>query len=192
MVVEAQAKLISAAEFWDIAHAPEYDDQLVELVEGVVVTMSRPGWKHGVVTGELYFYVRQHVKIHNLGYVSVESGFILFKNPGGKDTVFGPDVAFVRLERAPQGLPESGYAPFPPDLAVEVVSPNDKVYDISDKVDVYLRAGTQLVWVVDPSSRTVIVHRPDGIAAYDLNGVLDGGSVLPGFTLAVRDIFPAN
>lgn len=184
-----QEKLISADEFWEISHHPDFADKSLELVEGVLVVMSRPGVEHGIITGETYLHARLFVGEHDLGYVTVESGYILFKNPDGRDTVRGPDVAFVAKERAPNGFTE-GYAPFAPDLAVEVISPNDLVYDVEEKVDEYLRAGTRLVWVISPRSKTVTVYTPTSIRVVDINGTLDGGDVLPGFSLPVKAIFP--
>jgi Uma2 family endonuclease len=189
--VVVQTQFISAEAFQEIASRPENAEKSLELIEGVIVEMSRPSWLHGVVTGEIYLYMRLFVKEHALGYVSVEAGYILLTSSEGKATVVGPDVAFVRLERAPNGLPKSGFAPFPPDLAVEIISPNDTVYEINEKIALYLRAGTRLVWVVDPSSSRVTVHQPNQVPViYDTTGILDGGDVLPGFQLPVRDIFP--
>ncbi|MBC8100441.1 MAG: Uma2 family endonuclease [Armatimonadetes bacterium] len=185
-----QEKFISADAFWDIIQTPEYADKNVELIEGVIVEMSPTSWKHGNIALFIATPLQLFVVARKLGYVSVEAGYLLFKNPDGKDTIRAPDVSFAKQERAPQGIPDEGYVPYPPDLAVEVVSPNDKMREISTKVGEYLRAGTPLVWIVDPYTQTVIVHRLGSIAAYDVNGILDGGDVLPGFTLPVRDIFP--
>ena len=72
-----------------------------------------------------------------------------------------PDVSFVRKERLPEGLTSEGYLYIPPDLAVEVVSPNDLAYQVDHKVDEYLNAGVPLVWVINPESRKVFIHRRD-------------------------------
>lgn len=184
-----QEKLISAAEFWEMQHDPNTAEHALELAEGVLVVRGRPGVEHGLVAGEIYFHVRGFVGEHDLGYVTVESGYILFQSEGGRDTVRGPDVAFVAKQRAPDGFGE-GYAPFAPDLAVEVVSPNDLVYEVETKVDEYLRAGTRLVWVVSPRSKSVTVYTPSGISVIDSSGTLDGGAVLPGFRLPLRQVFP--
>lgn len=184
-----QEKLISAEEFWEIAHRPDFADKSLELAEGVLVVMARPGVEHGLTVVKLVTPLSQHVEQHDLGYVTVESGYILFKNPEGRDTVRGPDVAFVAKARAPHGFTER-YAPFAPDLAVEVVSPNDLVYDVEEKVEEYLRAGTRLVWVISPRAKTVTVYTSASIRVLDSNGTLDGGDVLPGFSLPVAAIFP--
>lgn len=82
-----------------------------------------------------------------------------------------------------------GFGKLAPDLAVEIVSPNDSLTMVEDKVQVYLSNGTQLVWVINPKLRRVTVHRADGtIAAVRAEGALDGETVLPGFTCALAEI----
>jgi Uma2 family endonuclease len=121
------------------------------------------------------------------GCVGVESGFILGRNP---DTVRSPDVFYVRAERIPTtGIPE-GFWEVPPDLAVEVVSPSESAADVRDKVRDYLSAGTQLVWIIYPRSREVMVHTPDGLAkTYSEGDELAGFEVLPNFTCVVASLF---
>jgi Uma2 family endonuclease len=182
-------RYISADEFWEIAHRPEYDDKMLELVEGEIREMSRPGGKHGQIVIKMSSPIYRFVEEHQLGHVTTETGYILFKNPNGKDTVRGPDLAFVALHRAPDGLPD-GHVPFAPDLAVEVVSPNDSASDIDEKVGDYLRAGVRLIWVVYPSTKTVSVYTQTTIQRVPESGFLDGGDVLPGFQLRVSEIFP--
>jgi Uma2 family endonuclease len=183
-----QEKLISISEFWELVHDPNFADKSLELAEGVLIVMSRPGAEHGVTTVRVVTPLSQYVDQHDLGYVTVESGYVLFTNPDGRDTVRGPDVAFVAKARAPEGLPED-YVRFAPDLAVEVVSPNDLVFEVEEKVDEYLRAGTRLVWVISSRLKIVTVYQKSGITVYDVNGTLNGGEVLPGFQLPVAAIF---
>lgn len=188
MVIETQ--FISAETFWEIANQPENADKLLELIEGIMVEMPRPGGLHGKTVTKIARYLDAFVEANDLGDVTVETGYILFINPDGKDTVLGPDVGFIRRERIPEGV-DSSWVPFPPDLAVEVISPNDKAGEISEKIKAYLRAGTQMVLMVDSILQTVIVHQPNkSPMIYDINGVFDGGAVLPGFNLPIRDIFP--
>jgi Uma2 family endonuclease len=106
------------------------------------------------------------------------------------DTVRGPDVFYVRAERIPAtGIPEA-YWVLAPDVAVEIVSPNDSADEIREKVRDYLTAGTRLVWVIYPRTQEVIVHTPDGLArTYSRNDVLGEFDVLPGFTCAVVELF---
>jgi|CXWL01.1.fsa_nt_gi Uma2 family endonuclease len=159
-----------------------------ELVQGEVVSMSPPGFSHGLVASEVAYHLQQFVRQHRLGRVpAAETGFLLARNP---DTVRAPDVAFVRTERL---VATEGYFPGAPDLAVEVVSPGDRFSEVLSKVDEWLRAGAREVWVVDGPRRVVHVHRP-GHRVLELTdgAVLDGGEVLPGLDLAVSACFPTE
>jgi Uma2 family endonuclease len=85
------------------------------------------------------------------------------------------------------------YIPFAPDLAVEVVSQHDTAAEVQEKVDLYLNAGTRLVWLFYPSVEQVLVHRADRTSTTILqDGFLDGEDVLPGFKIAVADLFPPS
>ena len=157
-----------------------------ELVRGELRTMIPPGFEHGRIAVNLTGPIASHVKTHGLGtVVAAETGFFLSRDP---DTVRAPDVAFVRATR-PAGPPR-GYYPGAPDLAVEVLSPDDRPGYVREKVAEWLEAGTLAVWVVDPGKRTVTVHEPGERAAVFSEGeLLSGGDLLPGFELAVHDVF---
>ncbi len=178
-----QEKLITADE---LLAMPGYEKGY-ELVEGEVVKMAPSGTAHMVVSNWLSYLLTSHVEQHDLGLVTAaEGGYLLATEP---DTVRAPDVGFIAKTRLPTPLPV-GYFPGAPDLAVEVVSPNDRASDIHDKVMDFLAAGTRLVWVVYPNSKTVTVHQPSaGSTVYRLADSLDGGDVLPGLKLPVRDVF---
>ena len=124
------------------------------------------------------------VREHDLGRVTgADGGYVV---SGGR---YIPDVAFISKEKQPEPSHEA-YNPNPPDLAIEVLSPSDDPADTRIKVVNYLRAGTS-VWVVDPDKKRVEVYMSDELADFvGLDGVLDGGDMLPGFRLAVKDIFP--
>jgi Uma2 family endonuclease len=116
---------------------------------------------------------------------SNDTGVILERAP---DTVRGPDVAFWSITRQPT-IPE-GYFEIPPDLAVEVLSPDDRRKDVRAKIKEYLFYGVKLVWLVDPETRIVTVYResPRGVEL-DEDDLLDCGEILPGFTCKVSDLF---
>lgn len=190
--IEIQEQFISAETLWDMSKLPKYADKIFELSEGVIVEVSRPGALHGETAVRIASKMFTFVEAHNLGYVTTESGYILGKAPDGRDTVRGPDVAFVSIESAPDGLPH-GYVPFAPDLAVEVVSPNDLANTIERKVRDLLNGGSRLVWVFYTDTRSVVERRPGGKSAvYDEGDTLDGQDVLPGFKLPVASVFPAR
>lgn len=156
-----------------------------ELVRGELHMMIPPGARHGVITVNLTAPIANHVKANGLGTVlAAETGFCLARDP---DTVRAPDVAFVRTDRP---KPDRGYYPGAPDLAVEVLSPDDRPGYVRDKVAEWLEAGAHAVWVVDPRTRTVVIHESGGEPReYGEADTLPGGDVLPGFELAVREVF---
>jgi Uma2 family endonuclease len=118
-----------------------------------------------------------------------ETCYRLDVNPDGKDLVRCPDVGFVVMDRAPEPFDED-YIPFAPDLAVEVLSPGNDPAEMHDKALEYLRFGTRLVWLIDPTSRAVMVYTPTSTHLLSADDTLDGGDVLPGFGVVVREIFP--
>ena len=179
----ARARLVTAEEF---ARIPD-DDQHYELVEGRVVRMSPPGSRHGLLATRIAALLYQHVDAHRLGAVLTPAGFWMATDP---DTVREPDVAFVRTERMPStGIPD-GFWPGPPDLAVEIRSPHDRLTTIRVKVRDYLARGVRVVWVIDPKKKTVTVHRGESEpVTLSMDDELDAGEVVPGFTCAVRRFF---
>ena len=182
-------KRVTADELWEITHLPENSEKRLELVRGEIVEMAPAGGEHGWIAGELFGYIWSHVKKNSLGKVTAaETGFVLFQNEAGKDTVRAPDVGFISKARAPQRLPKQ-YIRVVPDLVVEVVSPNDAAEEIQDKLNDYRRAGVQLIWFVYPSSQTVNVYMPNTARTLGAGDTLDGEDVLPGFTLPVRAVF---
>jgi Uma2 family endonuclease len=104
--------------------------------------------------------------------------------------VRAPDVSLVAKGRIPAaGIPKN-YRPVAPDLAVEVVSPSDRFEDVQTKVADYLAAGTRLVWVVEPATRTIFVYRSiRDLQALGEEDELRGEDVLPGFHCPVRRVF---
>jgi len=157
-----------------------------ELIAGELRMMMAPGFEHGRVTVNLATPITLHVKSHAIGtVVAAETGFLLARDP---DTVRAPDIAFVRSERI--HATELGYFPGAPDLVVEVLSPNDRPGYVREKVAEWLESGAQVVWVVDPRERTVMIHeaRP-APAVLGEQDQLRGGDLLPDFQLAVLEIF---
>ena len=159
-----------------------------ELVKGELLTMSPAGSEHGAITQRLATLLDQYVTAKSLGLVfGAETGFLIAIDP---DTVRGPDIAFIHAGRISVGGPPEGYWPGAPDLAVEVVSPGDTAKEVDDKVGEWLGAGCQVVWIVRPRQKTVVVHRAGGQAhTVSVDEVLDGGSLLPGFQCRVAEIF---
>ena len=166
------------------------DGYRYELIEGELRKMSPAGTEHGYVISEIHGYLWMHVRKHRLGVVTgAETGFLIQQNP---DTVLAPDVAFIGQERINAiGIPKS-YFPEAPVLAVEVVSPDDTAQEVDEKMQRWLAAGVEIGWVIYPRGRTVTVYRAlDDIHVLTSNDMLDGGSVVPGFSCRVGDLFSA-
>ena len=148
--------------------------------------MIPAGGEHGRITGYLTYLLSTHIVNNELGtFYAAETGFILSRDP---DTVRAPDFAFIAAGRA--ALRERGFVPGAPDLAVEVLSPDDRPGYVREKVAEWLEAGAVAVWVVDPRRRTVTVHDA-GIppSTHKESDTLRGGAVLPGLELDVLDLF---
>ena len=123
-------------------------------------------------------------------FFTTDCGYQCF--PDDPDRVRRPDVSFVRKGRFPGERVPRGYIRIAPDLAVEVMSPNDLASEISVKVEEYLEAGVPLVWVISPDAETVIIHRVDGsVTKLHLEDELNGEDVLPEFRCQVSELFVA-
>lgn len=118
-----------------------------------------------------------------------DQGYVCF--PHRPRLVRKPDVSFVRNGRFPNDRPPRGFARLAPDLAVEVISPNDTYYEVEDKLNDYLLVGVPLVWVVNPDMRTVHAYTADGtIRRFTAEQELTGEPLFPGFRVRVADLFP--
>jgi len=156
-----------------------------DLVDGELRRMVPAGQEHGRVAMNLGARLSQFVRERALGVVfAAETGFLLRRQP---DTVRAPDVAFVSTSRLSTA---AGFFPGAPDLAVEVVSPSDSFVDVEDKVFDWLGAGAQGVIVINPRKRAASIYRAkDNILLLTESDTLDLSFVIPGFSIAVRDLF---
>jgi Uma2 family endonuclease len=183
--VKQEKRLMTAEELWEL---PERPGMRYELVEGVLVEVPGAGALHNLIAALVYRLIYDFVRGRNLGLVFTDGlAYILGRNP---DRVRIPDVSFVSRERVPADGVPVGFWPGAPDLAVEIVSPNDRAEDVHEKVREYLASGVRLVWVLWPGSRSVGVHAP-GEPTRELGpgDELDGGDVLPGFRVGVTALF---
>jgi len=158
-----------------------------ELIQGELVMMSPGGLEHGCIVANLITALTNFVKPRGLGRITgADTGFQISSQP---DTVRAPDVAFLRAQRVP-GRPDKGFVRGAPDLAVEVVSPTDRAGEVAGKVQDWLGAGCALVWVVEPKTQTVSIYRGGGTACVLSRAEsLDGGDLLPGFSMPVAEVF---
>lgn len=159
-----------------------------ELVKGEVRETPPAGGLHGDIAMNIGALLKNHVKANDLGKVpAADTGFIIARNP---DTTRAPDTGFISKERIPAGGPPDGYWELAPDLAVEVVSPNDTAAEVQEKAREWIEAGARLVWVVYPKTREVVVHKSlKDIEMLTEEEMLDGESVIPDFERGVREIF---
>ena len=159
-----------------------------ELVRGVLHETVSTGMEHGKIAAKFVVRLGVFVEPRGLGTLTTsDSGVWLERDP---DTVREPDVAFTSAERLPLSVRVRGYAEVVPDLVVEIVSPSDSMREVHEKAQMWLRFGVVLVWVVYPDSRTIAVYQSGApVVTLTEDDTLDGGPVLPGFTLAVRNVF---
>ena len=171
----------------DLLRMPDGDSY--ELVDGRLVETTMSFWS-SYVAGEIHGSLRDFCRHKKLGWV-VPEGATYQCFPDAPQKVRKPDTSFIRLARLSLAqATEEGHLPIPPDLAVEVMSPNDNAYDLDEKVQEYLRAGVQLIWVVNPRARTVRVYRQQGIGTIlGENDELSGEDVIPGFRCRVGELF---
>lgn len=182
-------KLMTAEDFAQLPD-PKSGEQM-ELIRGVVVMAPPANAGHGRRSYKVTNALEAFVARHNLGLTSGEGGYRLSIDP---DTVRAPDAAWIAFDRLPGGdFPEETYPDAAPNLAVEVMSTNDREVDIDEKVADYFAAGTERVWVVRPRQRTVTVHRPNGdshrYTAADALSSDDAAFPVGGFELPVSRIF---
>ncbi|MYA72166.1 Uma2 family endonuclease [Candidatus Poribacteria bacterium] len=161
----------------------ENDFEGYEYVKGKLVPMAPPSMEHGEISIKVIRYLDLHVHTHQLGHLyTAETTFQL------GDRVVKPDVAFVLTDRLPEDRRQG--SPVPPDLAVEIVSPTDMHYDVTEKALAYLKSGTRLVWVIEPVAKTVMVYRSEtDFTLLTCADTLTGEAVVEGFTCPVAQLF---
>jgi len=186
-MVQAATRLMTAEEFCDWVQRPENANRWFELVRGEVIELPAPLKIHGVISMNLGARLWILAQEQGKGYVTGnDSGVILARDP---DTVRGPDVAYYEDANTFAEL-HPKYGEVPPCLAVEILSSSDRYSKITEKVNDYLNAGVELVWLIEPELRSLTVCRA-GRQAQVLKEAdeLTGEEVLPGFRCRVGDLF---
>jgi Uma2 family endonuclease len=180
-------QLLTATEFFDWCHRPENRDQHYELEKGLVVEVSRPGERHGVTCANVTRVMGNFAFERKRGYVVAnDTGVIWELDP---DTVRGPDVMYYAVSRRFTDM-NPKYSEEPPDVAVEVLSPTDRISKVTRRAGEFLRWGTRLVWVLDPEDQTLTIYRPDrSPEVLDAAQELVGEGPLEGFRCRVADFF---
>ncbi len=170
----------------DVIEIERRENRLCELVDGVLVEKPM-GYRESLLAGALLAFLREFVVPRNLGLVTGADGLMrLFSG-----LVRIPDVAFASWDRLPKRqVPTDPIPDLAPDLAVEVLSKANTPEEMRRKRGEYFASGVRLVWLIDPDARTVTVFTaPEQSKEVNEDQILDGGDVLPGFTLALRELF---
>jgi Uma2 family endonuclease len=160
--------------------------RICELIDGVLVEKPM-GFKESALAVVLGSSLQDFAKPMNLGLVAGPDGTIRLW-PG---RVRIPDVAFISWDRIPgRRMPDKAIPEIAPDIAVEILSESNTKKEMEIKRDEYFRVGVRLVWEVDPEARTVAVYTsPADVTILGQSAILDGGFVLPGYTLPLADLF---
>ena len=180
---------MATTKLWTIADLDRLDDQhQYELIDGELIQIDMSSFAHTSIGIRLSGYMMLHAESNRLGIVTGADGGIVFgRDP---DTMLIPDVAFVDVRRLPPRDTWTQRLELAPDLAVEILSPSNRMSHVQRKLAIYLSAGVRLVWLVDPDDRTVTVHRPGEPPAVLRDGdVLEAGDVLPGFGIPITHVF---
>ena len=179
--MSVETKLMTADE---LLAMPDDGSRKYELVRGELISMSPAGEAHGGVAAIITWSLIDFARKRRLGKVySSDTGFLVARNP---DTVRQPDVSFVIAERVVKTVK---FVPIPPDLVVEVISPNDSYAEVEKKVDEYLTAGTRVVIVVNPQLQTATVSTRQGMKKLSIEDTLTAGDVVPGWSIPIRELF---
>ena len=161
----------------------ESDLEGYEYVKGELIPMPAASAEHGLIGARVFLHLGVYVHEHQLGaVVTPDTGFQV------GERVLKPDIAFLSTERLPDDLNKA--FPIPPDLAVEIISQTDISRRVIEKAFAYLEAGTQIVWVLEPRSKTVTVYRSEtDIKLLTRNDTLTGEDVVEGFSCQVAQLF---
>jgi Uma2 family endonuclease len=170
----------------DVDRLNIHEDRLYELVDGILVEKT-VGLRESLVAAQIIRALANFAEPRNLGVVAGEAGTIQLD----VDLVRIPDVAFFSWARIPgRKIPKEPVPLLVPDLAVEVISVGNTRKELDEKLHEYFERGVRLVWYVRPRTRAVDVYTaPDRFTRLTATMTLDGGDVLPGFTLRVGDLF---
>ena len=164
------------------------DDRLYELVDGELREKNLMGARACLTASQLIAALVNYNRAHPSGLIFTELTYQCF--PHKPSQVRRPDISFIRFGRLPGEVLPEGHIKIAPDLAVEVVSPNDEIDDLETKLEDYRKAQIPQVWIVYPNPECVRIHRLNGTITELRKGQeLMGENILPGFSFAVADLF---
>jgi Uma2 family endonuclease len=177
-------KLLTAEEFEQL---PD-DGKHYELIDGELREMAPTVNWHGEVEINLGTLLNVHVRAQRLGRVSC--GVVLYIVRRTPDRVRAADITFIRQERVPPLEARQHIMEVIPDLVVEILSKSDTIEEITDRIDDWLNAGVQMLWIIDPFRHSVTIYQPghDAVLLGE-RATLEGDLVVPGFRCSVAEIF---
>lgn len=156
-----------------------------ELIDGQTFDSGPPGYLHARIQARAMVWLFAVAEASG-GTLLGDCGFVLARDP---DTILAPDLAYIEPERLGAG-PPSGFLPFAPTVAIEIIAPDDTFALVERKADCYLAAGSRAVWVISPTRQRVMCFTPDGaVRVLGPDAILAGGQELPGLELPVRMLF---
>lgn len=167
-------------------------DVMAEVIDGEIVEMAAVGVVHHLIVGNIYDPVRAYTKVHPIGTVFVDGLIYLLHRQGQRlRGARVPDVSFIRTEVIPADWDFKRPFPGAPTLAVEVMSPDDKVEDLQRRIRDYFGAGTEQIWVAFPETREVHQYRRgvETIRIYTGDEAIDAEALFPGLELKLTEIF---
>lgn len=181
-----QVQRVTAEAFEQFVMRPENSESHFELIAGEIVEVPSNPYSSQIAARLIFFIMSYLTQSEISGHVTGEQGGYMIG-----DERYAPDVAFVRRERQ-ERLARQGFNPIAPDLAVEVISPTDAEPRLHIKIANYLAAGTT-VWLIDPERREAEIFAPgQSVRIVPRDGALEGGEILPGFTLMLAELFDAE
>ena len=179
-----QKKMMTIGEFEAWIALPAHAHRRFELLDGEIIE-KMPTQFHAAIVSLLNFFLVAYLRQHPIGWALVEARYQL---PDDEHNARVPDLSYVSDRSRP--LVKKGPAPYMPDLAIEVKSPDDGYLMMRAKAAYYLDNGSRMVWLVFPEKQLVEVYRPDvDVEILNHDDTLHGYDVLPGFTLAVAEVF---
>lgn len=173
----------------DVIRIESEENRLFELVDGVLVEKAMRA-KQSLLATELSFLLKLFLREQNLGVVLGADGMMRLRSR----LVRIPDVSFISWDQMPRGeFPEEPIPDLYPDLAVEVLSESNTPREIARKLEEYFEAGCRLAWIINPETRTADAYTaPDHCTHLRASQSLDGGDVLPGFKLPLKELFAST
>lgn len=184
----APAQAAKCYTIYDLAAFPD-DDKLRELVDGQIVEWDLPTRRHGFFEALLTIELGNFVRQHRLGRIGSGEGMVRIQD--SERDARGYDIAFYRRDNVGSKMTGDLDAPATvhvPDLVVELISPSDRADRVLAKIHDWLRAGVRLLWYIDPETGATTVYEGDHIRSVAADETLDGGAVLPGFSIRLRDL----